>query len=71
MTQEALMSLAKEAVSDFEALLRVEALTDEALQERGLTAEEVTAIRSGFLERLAQAGSFVDGEWRPNGCCFD
>ncbi|HTE83212.1 MAG TPA: hypothetical protein VK821_00585 [Dehalococcoidia bacterium] len=71
MTQGALMSLAREATSDFNALLRVQALSDRELRRRGLTADEVAAIRGGFLERLAQAGSFENGAWRPNGCCFD
>ncbi len=65
------MTLAREATSDFNALLRVQALSDEGLRDRGLTADEVAAVRGGFLERLAQAGSFEDGGWRPNGCCFD
>jgi hypothetical protein len=69
MSQAALMKLAKEATTDFNALLRTQALSDEELSRRGLTGDEVAAVRGGFLERMAFAGSFDGDDWRPNGCC--
>ena len=69
MGDSALMELAKETIGDFNALLRVQAASDAELRQRGLTAEEIQAVRSGFLERLAQAGSFDGDVFRPGGCC--
>lgn len=69
MSQQALMELAREATADFKALVRIQALADDELMRRGLNEDEVAAVRQGFFERLAQAGSFEGNDWRPNGCC--
>lgn len=69
MSQQALMDLAREATGDFNAMLRIQALTDEELARRGLDTSEIAAIRGGFLERLALAGSFDEDGWQSNGCC--
>jgi hypothetical protein len=70
MSQTALMDLAKEAIADFDALIRIQSLSDEQLSRRGLSSEEVAAVRGGYLERLALAGSFDESGFRPNGCCW-
>ena len=69
MSGEALMALAREAMGDFNALLRVQAASDAELHRRGLAPDEIRAVRSGFLERLSQAGSFDGDAFRPGGCC--
>jgi hypothetical protein len=69
MSQQALMTLAREATGDFNSLIRIQALTDDELLARGLAPDEVEAVRQGFLERLALAGSFEGDDFRPNGCC--
>jgi hypothetical protein len=63
------MELAREAIADFTALARIQALPDEELQRLGLDTYEIRAVRGGFFERLALAGSFDDEGWRANGCC--
>jgi hypothetical protein len=69
MSQTALMALAREAIGDFNALIRVQAASDAELQLRGLDADEIATVRGGFFDRLAQAGSFDGEDWKPNGCC--
>ena len=69
MSQQVLMELAKEAIADFNALIRIQALRDDELQRLGLDTDEIGAVRDGFFERLALAGSFDDEGWHANGCC--
>jgi hypothetical protein len=69
VSQQALMELAKEAIADFNALVRIQALPDEELRRRGLDKDEIGAVRDGFFERLALAGSFDDEGFRASGCC--
>jgi hypothetical protein len=69
MSQTALTELAREAIVDLNALNRIQALSDEQLSRRGLSSDEVAAVRGGYFERLALAGSFDENGFRPNGCC--
>jgi hypothetical protein len=69
MSQTALMTLAREAIGDFNALIGIQAASDTDLRRRGLDENEIATVRSGFFDRLAQAGSFDGEDWKPNGCC--
>ena len=69
MSAEALRTLAREATSDFSALVRIQALSDDELRARGLDRDEVVAVRNGYFERLALLGSFDGDDWRANACC--
>ena len=69
MSQTALMTLARDAIGDFNALIRIQAASDADLRLRGLDEDEIAAVRGGFFDRLALAGSFDGDDWKPNGCC--
>ena len=69
MSREALLALAKTATADFSALVRIQALSDGELRACGLDADEITAVRNGYFERLALLGSFEGDDWRASACC--
>lgn len=69
MSREALLALAREAMNDYQALLRIRAMTDRELRQQGLDEVEILAVREGFVERLMALGVRLDGDGTAQPSC--
>ena len=67
MSQDVLVTLARQVAGDLSAQPRIEAMSDEELAAVGLEPEEIRSIRTGFFDRVLRAG-LAFGDDAP-GCC--
>lgn len=67
MSQDVLVTLARQVAGDLSVQPRIEGMSDEELAQLGLDADEIRSIRQGFFDRILRLGISPDDD--PPGCC--